>query len=50
MTHCEHCWTGTAKWKCLDCEADEEECLMCDDCKREHEDAQDSYSGGIIAI
>ena len=48
MTNCEHCIIGQAKYKCLECEMDEEECLMCQDCMIEHLDANPKQRWGTI--
>lgn len=53
MTACEHCTNGIAKWQCMDCWRDGEESLMCDDCKKEHEQVEDlvqPYSDGIVLL
>lgn len=38
---CQFCLGGCANWKCTACEAEEEDCLLCDSCKDDHIEAQD---------
>lgn len=41
LADCQFCISGHATWKCIECEADNEDCLLCDDCIEEHIEAQD---------